>query len=35
MQNGISRTIAVKGILDELVREIVSGGAVAYVRDNV
>ena len=35
MQNGISRTIAVKGILDELVREIVSGGAVAYVRDKV
>lgn len=35
MQNGITRTIAVKGILDELVREIISGGAVAYVRDKV
>lgn len=27
MQNGISRTLAVKNILDGLVREIISGGA--------
>lgn len=33
MQNGISRTLAVKSILDNLVREIISGGVVAYVKD--
>lgn len=35
MQNGISRTLAVKGILDNIVREIICGGAVAYVKDKV
>ena len=35
MQNGISRTLAVKNILDGLVREIISGGAVRYVTDKV
>ena len=35
MQNGITRTLAVKNILDGLVREIISGGAVRYVTDKV
>lgn len=32
---GFSRSIAVKGILDGLVREVISGGAVSYVKDKV
>ena len=35
MQNNVSRSMAVKNILDGLVREIISGGAVAYVKDKV
>ena len=31
----LSRSEVVRGILDGLVREVISGGAVAYIRDKV